>query len=56
MVPDGAAGAHHRPVHGGQSLSGIVGGPLTGLIMQSFGGIAGLASWQWLFIVEGIPA
>ncbi len=40
----------------GNPLSGIIGGPLSGLIMQSFGGAAGLASWQWLFIVEGVPA
>lgn len=40
----------------GNPLSGIVGGPVSGLVMQGFGGTAGLASWQWLFIIEGIPA
>jgi ACS family tartrate transporter-like MFS transporter len=35
-------------------LSGIVGGPLSGLIlgMDSF---LGLHGWQWLFLLEGLP-
>jgi MFS family permease len=31
-------------------------GPLSGWIMTSFAGLAGFAGWQWLFIVQGIPA
>ena len=31
-------------------------GPLSGWIMTAFGGLANLAGWQWLFIVQGIPA
>jgi MFS family permease len=38
------------------ALSGIIGGPLAGLIMHSMDGFAGLKGWQWLFIVEGAPA
>jgi len=37
-------------------ISGIVGGPLAGWIMQSFQGVYGLRGWQWLFFFEGIPA
>src|ERR1022692_4415254 len=37
-------------------ISGIVGGPLAGWIMVSFQGLYGLQGWQWLFLVEGIPA
>ncbi len=37
-------------------LSGIVGGPLSGWIMQEFAGRAGLAGWQWLFLLEAIPS
>ena len=34
----------------------IVGGPLSGWIMQVLGGAGGLAGWQWLFLVEAVPA
>jgi len=37
-------------------LAGIVGGPLSGWIMESFSGSGGLAGWQWLFVLEAIPA
>jgi MFS family permease len=37
------------------ALSGIVGGPLAGLIMHSMDGAAGLKGWQWLFLIEGAP-
>jgi D-galactonate transporter len=40
----------------GNPMSGIIGGPLSGFIMQHFDGIKGMAGWQWLFIVEAIPA
>ena len=35
--------------------STVVGGPVSGLVLQ-MDGIAGLAGWQWLFIIEGLPA
>jgi len=35
--------------------AGIIGGPLSGLLL-SLDGRAGLAGWQWLFVVEGLPA
>ena len=38
------------------AIAGIVGGPIAGLIMSSMGGVANLSSWQWLFILEGIPS
>ncbi len=37
-------------------MSNIIGGPLSGWILKSFGGVAGLAGWQWLFILETIPS
>ncbi len=37
-------------------IAGIFGGPLSGWIMQTFAGVKGLASWQWLFVLEAIPA
>lgn len=44
-------------------LSGVVGGPLSGWIMTSFGGgtagapggVGGLQAWQWLFLLQGAP-
>ena len=37
-------------------LAGVFGGPLSGWIMESFAGVGGLAGWQWLFVLEAIPA
>lgn len=36
-------------------LSGALGGPLGGWLL-GFNGRLGLAGWQWLFLVEGIPS
>ncbi len=35
--------------------AGIVGGPISGALL-SMHGFAGLAGWQWLFLLEGLPA
>jgi MFS family permease len=37
-------------------LSIILGSPISGWIIRSMGGQAGLANWQWLFLLEGIPS
>ena len=36
-------------------IAGVIGGPLSGLIMHTMDGVAGLHSWRWLFLIEGIP-
>jgi len=36
-------------------LSGVIGGPLSGALL-SLNGVLSLAGWQWLFLVEGLPA
>ena len=38
------------------ALSGVIGGPLSGWILQSFAGTYGLKGWQWLFLLEGLPS
>jgi D-galactonate transporter len=37
-------------------ISGIIGGPLSGAILHGMDGVKGLAGWQWLFLLEGLPA
>jgi ACS family tartrate transporter-like MFS transporter len=36
-------------------LSSVIGGPTSGLLLE-MNGVLGLSGWQWLFIVEGLPA
>jgi len=36
-------------------LSGVIGGPISGALL-GLHGRSGLAGWQWLFLMEGIPA
>ncbi|MGF6093919.1 MFS transporter [Pseudomonas sp. 18175] len=40
----------------GVGIAGVLGGPLSGWIMQTFAGYGGMAGWQWLFLLEGLPA
>lgn len=35
--------------------AGIIGGPLSGALL-SLDGAGGLAGWQWMFLLEGVPA
>jgi D-galactonate transporter len=37
-------------------LAGVLGGPISGFIMSAAGTSGGLANWQWLFLLEGIPS
>ncbi len=36
-------------------IAGVLGSPLSGWIMERFDQAVGLAGWQWLFIMEGLP-
>lgn len=38
------------------ALSGVIVGPISGWIMQSMHTLHGYSGWQWLFIIEGVPA
>ena len=37
-------------------LAGLIGGPLSGWVMESVAGVSGLKGWQWMFVLEAIPA
>jgi len=37
------------------AITGVIGGPLSGGLME-LDGLLGLRGWQWLFVVEGLPA
>ncbi len=36
-------------------IAGVVGGPISGALL-SLHGAGGLAGWQWLFLLEGVPS
>jgi MFS transporter, ACS family, tartrate transporter len=38
------------------AISYAIGAPISGAIMSVFDGVAGLTDWQWLFIIEALPA
>lgn len=37
-------------------LSGVIGGPISGALMDRMGSAGGLRNWQWLFLLEAIPS
>lgn len=38
------------------AVSGVIGNPISGWIMDKLSGAGGLAGWQWLFLSEGVPS
>ena len=37
-------------------VSSMLGALISGFILQNLNGVAGYAGWQWLFVIEGLPA
>ena len=37
-------------------LSGVLGGPVSGWVLESMSSVGGLRGWQWLYIVEAAPS
>jgi D-galactonate transporter len=36
-------------------IAGVIGGPISGWIMNDMAGVLGLKGWQWMFVLEGLP-
>nr|WP_314529909.1 MFS transporter [uncultured Pseudomonas sp.] len=36
-------------------MAGVLGGPLSGAILEHFHDVGGLRGWQWMFLIEGLP-
>jgi ACS family tartrate transporter-like MFS transporter len=37
------------------AVAGVIGGPVSGALLE-LNGVFGLAGWQWLFLMEGVPS
>jgi MFS family permease len=40
----------------GIPLSGLLGGAISGAVMEGMDGLLGIRGWRWLFLVDGMPA
>jgi len=40
----------------GNPLSSVIGGPISGFVLDTLDGSMGFSGWQWLFIIEGVPS
>jgi sugar phosphate permease len=40
----------------GAALCGVVAGPFSGWVLANMQGVRHLAGWQWMFLLEGLPA
>ncbi|MCG7507830.1 MFS transporter [Mesorhizobium retamae] len=54
--PDNRRGRIFSTFAIGATVGGLIVGPLSGWIMQNFHEVAGLRGWQWLFVLQGLPA
>ncbi|WP_372958850.1 MFS transporter [Marinobacter sp.] len=40
----------------GLPIAGVIIGPMSAAIISGMDGLSGMAGWQWMFIVQGLPA
>jgi ACS family tartrate transporter-like MFS transporter len=52
---DKELGVAYTTVAMATSVAGVVGGPIAACLL-SMDGVAHLHGWQWLFLLEGVPA
>ncbi len=38
------------------ALSGLIGGPISGWILDHLSSVAGMRGWQWLYVAEAVPS
>jgi len=55
-LPSEQRGRANTIFFGSIAFCGIISSPLSGGIMQYFDDVAGLAGWQWLFMLEAFPS
>ncbi|HYR84635.1 MAG TPA: MFS transporter [Terriglobia bacterium] len=53
--PAGARGRAVARFMTATAIAGVIGGPVSGALLE-MDGMGGLAGWQWLFLLEGLPA
>ncbi len=52
---EGELGVAYATVTTATAVAGVLGGPIAAVLL-SLDGLFGLHGWQWLFLVEGVPA
>ncbi len=40
----------------GVAVAGVIGGPVSGWILKNMEGVGGHQAWQWLYVLEALPA
>lgn len=55
-IPASRRGSFTAVFMAAMPLAGVIGGPVSGLIMNGADGLSGIAGWQWMFIIEGVPS
>jgi MFS family permease len=53
--PEQRRGRIYGVLYQAVAFSGILGAPLSGLILTRFAGLGGLPAWNWVFLLGGIP-
>ncbi|GJD54161.1 hypothetical protein IFDJLNFL_0028 [Methylobacterium dankookense] len=54
-IPRRCAATVRRPILA-IPLAGVVGSPVSGLILEHFDGSTIMKGWQWLFLLEAVPS